>query len=460
MKFNLHIDTSIAALALMLFLAAHARVAQAQSKPSQDGKTQTTESASTLPVSIDADVAGPPAAATPARTARANDEAAQETAAPIDTEPSTYMDVYGFAMLDLGYDIKVTDPNWFDVNRPSKLPAFPGEFGKDGNTYASVRQTRFGVKGAEATALGELKYEFEFDMFGVGIDAGQTTIRPRHYFGEIGPVLAGQTNSVFMDVDIFPNVLDYWGPNGMVFLRSPQLRYTPLSGSTTLMFALEKPGASGDAGVLADRLDLTNIHGRFQYPDLTGAISYTWKNKSYLRGAGVVRSIKIDNVATNATQSIIGWGINLSSNLVIHKDVLRLQYVVGDGIENYMNDAPVDVAPEVNFGNPGLPVKGKAVPMYSFTAYLDHNWSEKLSSALGYSELVMHNTILQTPDAFHEGQYASVNLLYSPFKSFLTGGEFQYGKRTNFTSGFNANDYRVQFSFKYSFINFRIRGKS
>jgi hypothetical protein len=29
------------------------------------------------------------------------------------------------------------------------------------------------------------------------------------------------------------------------------------------------------------------------------------------------------------------------------------------------------------------------------------------------------------------------------------GGEFQYGRRVNFSDGFNVNDYRLQFSFKY-----------
>jgi hypothetical protein len=377
---------------------------------------------------------------------------------PPEDEPQSYLDIYGFVMLDMGYDVNTIDPNWFDVERPSKLPSFPGEFGKNGNTYFSVRQSRFGVRGEQYTAIGKLKYEFEFDMFGVGVDAGQTTIRPRQYWGEIGPILAGQTNSVFMDGDIFPNVIEYWGPNGMVFLRNPQLRYTPLNGPTTLMFALEKPGASGDAGVIADRIDLTNIHARFQYPDLTGAISHTWENKSYFRVSGIVRDFKIDNVATNATQNIVGWGVSAGSNVRFHNNILRLQYTYGEGIENYMNDAPIDVAPEFDPTSLIQPIKGKAIPMYGLVAYVDHNWSEKWCSALGYSRLVMDNTNLQTPDAFHAGEYASTNLLYSPFKNFMAGGEFQYGRRFNMSSGFNPHDYRIQFSFKYSF-DYRVLGK-
>ena len=52
--------------------------------------------------------------------------------------------IYGFAMLDAGCDFKQAHPDWFDVVRPTKLPSKKNEFGADGNTYFSVRQTRFG----------------------------------------------------------------------------------------------------------------------------------------------------------------------------------------------------------------------------------------------------------------------------------------------------------------------------
>jgi DcaP outer membrane protein len=402
--------------------------------------------------------------ANPLKTAAssAGGSSADASAAPQTTsdngKANGYLDVYGFVELDLGYNFRTIDPNWYDVMRPSKLPAFSGEFGKNGSTFFSVRPSRFGTKGMYPTPWGDMTFVFEFDMFGVGPDAGQTTIRPRKYYGEIGRVLAGQTNTNFMDIDVFPNILDYWGPNGMVFIRQPQLRWTPINEDTTLAIAIEQPGASADSGALADRIDLSNVKGRFQWPDLTGSIKYSW-GKSYIRGAGVVRSIKIDNLVTNNTQSIVGWGFNASSNVAFYKDVLRLQYVIGDGIENYMNDAPIDVAPELNPSNPAMPIKGQPVRLQSFVTYLDHNWSDKWSSAIGYSSLWMTNTSLQTPDAFHQGQYASVNLLCSPFKHFMTGGEFQYGRRTNMSNGYHANDYKVQFSFKYSW-DFRVLGRS
>ena len=59
--------------------------------------------------------------------------------------------------------------------------------------------------------------------------------------------------------------------------------------------------------------------------------------------------------------------------------------------------------------------------------------------------------ISRRPCAFKVGQYASGNLLCTPVKNVLIGGEFQWGKRENFSDGFSFNDYRVQFSFKYNF---------
>src|SRR5207344_630198 len=95
-------------------------------------------------------------------------------------ETKARTDIYGYVMMDAGYNSIGVDPSWFDVQRPSKLASFEDQFGDKGSTFFSVRQTRFGVKSYIPTAKGELKTTFEWEMFGVGADAGQTTIRLRH----------------------------------------------------------------------------------------------------------------------------------------------------------------------------------------------------------------------------------------------------------------------------------------
>ena len=158
--------------------------------------------------------------------------------------------IYGFAMLDAGYQFKQNDPNWFDVIRPTKLPAFRDQFDPDGKVYYGVRQSRLGVKSSTPTKYGELKTQFEFELFGTGVDAGQTTFRLRHAYGELGQFGAGQTWSPFMDIDVFPNSLEYWGPNGMVFFRNLQFRWMPLKGRNSVTLAVERPGASGHRAVV------------------------------------------------------------------------------------------------------------------------------------------------------------------------------------------------------------------
>jgi hypothetical protein len=108
--------------------------------------------------------------------------------------------------------------------RPTKLPAFENEFGRDGRFYSGVRQSRLGVKSWIPTKDGEIYTIFEFELFGTGVDAGQTTFRLRHAYGQWKQFGAGQTWSPFMDADVFPNSIEYWGPNGMVFFRNVQIR--------------------------------------------------------------------------------------------------------------------------------------------------------------------------------------------------------------------------------------------
>lgn len=362
------------------------------------------------------------------------------------------VDFYGFVMLDSGYQFGTNDPNWFDVVRPTKLPSVSGEFAPNGKTYWGVRQTRFGVKTFTPTALGNLKTIFEFELFGTGVDAGQTTFRLRHAYGELGHFGAGQTWSPFMDIDVFPNSLEYWGPNGMVFFRNVQVRWMPLQGDNSVTVALERPGASADQGTYAGHIELQNVVPQFKWPDLSGNARFTRK-WGYVQIGGIVRKIAwVDTVPVpiNLSGTAIGWGVSVSSNLnITKKDVGKFQVVYGEGIENYMNDAPVDVSVRNNFSNTISPIKGVPLPVLGIVSFLDHNWSDRFTSSIGYSMVNIENSNGQLPNAYHQGHYALGNLLYHPIKKVTIGGEFQFGRRVNFTDGFNVNDYRMQFSFKY-----------
>jgi hypothetical protein len=393
-----------------------------------------------------------------ANSARANAAKTSEAAAttPRKTQSSnaeSSLELYGFAMLDMGYQFKQNDPNWFDVIRPVKLPSFKDEFAPDGKWYSSVRQTRFGVKSSTPTALGDLNTQFEFELFGTGVDAGQTTFRLRHAYGELGQIGGGQYWSPFMDIDVFPNSIEYWGPNGMVLFRNVQVRWMPIKGDSRVTIAIERPGASADQGIYEDRVELQGVKPKLDVPDVSweARLGRRW---GYVEIAGIFRRLKwedTNNDQFDLSGSDLGWGLNLSSNIKFGKRTTgRFQVVYGEGIQNYMNDAPTDVAIKNNFSDPTRPIKGVALPLVGVVAFLDHNWNDRLSTAVGYSMLDIQNSNGQAANAFNQGHYALANLLWSPVQYFMVGGEFQFGRRLNYLDGWNVNDYRLQISFKYN----------
>src|SRR5512147_1383395 len=91
-----------------------------------------------------------------------------------------------------------------------------------------------------------------------------------------------------------------------------------------------------------------------------------------------------------------------------------------------MNYAPVDVAIDTTDKN------GVAVPLLGAVAFLEHNWSEKFATTIGYSMLSIDNTNGQNYDAFKMGQYALGNIIYYPVQDVMMVAEVQYGNRENF----------------------------
>lgn len=377
------------------------------------------------------------------------------TARSQETEKQKVMEIYGFIMMDAGYNLDQIHPDWYDVVRPTKLPAFENQYAPDGNFFFSVRQTRLGFKNWFQTGLGELRTHFEFEMFGTGVDAGQTTIRLRHAYAELGKFGAGQYWSPFMDIDVFPNTVEYWGPTGMAFFRNVQVRYMPIQGDTRLTIALERPGASADQGVYSDRVELQNVKGRFPVPDLSAEYRQAF-GFGYVELAGIARYMKWEDQDLSDPYDLsgdaVGWGVNLSTNIKFgSKTVFRGAALYGEGVQNYMNDAPVDVGIKTNPGNLVRPIEGVALPILGVTAFIDHNWSSKFSTALGYSMIDIDNSDGQAEDAFKKGQYIVGNLMYYPVKNAMMGVEFQWGDRENFKDGFTSDIAKVQFSFKYNF---------
>ena len=379
---------------------------------------------------------------------------AADAQVPPDSQPS--LEIYGFVEADAITDLNQNNPNWYDVNRPSQLPVFPDEFGENGHFSISPRQSRFGAHGLVPTAAGDVTATFEFDMLGVGQDAGLTAIRLRHAWGQWKRVGAGLTYSAFMDPDVYPKRFEAWGPNGMQTSRNAQVFWQPyVEHGSNVTIAAEIPGAALDGGKFADRVEFHPVANRFPMPDITGHYRQEgpW---GHIQVSGVLRYIGWDDLIPHDpldfSGHVWGWGFSISSNAKPDPDDLfRLEVVYGDGIENYINDAPIDVGIRIQPSNEAVPLAGVALPVFSMVAYLDHKWSDTWFTSAGYSRVDVTNSNGQTPDAFRIGQYATANLVYTPMKYLLIGGEFQWARRQNFSDGFSVNDFRLVFSVRCNF---------
>jgi hypothetical protein len=263
-----------------------------------------------------------------------------------------------------------------------------------------------------------------------------------------------------MDGDVFPNVIDYWGPTGMVFVRTPQLRWTFIDGKNwTAAVALEHPSDDIDPGNirLIDEEVASNIQGNEELPDLTAAIRYggDW---GHVRVAGILRRIGYDTRGTEDNEpdgQETGWGINATTAIKLGLATPRLGIVYGRGIATYMNDGGMDLAPSVStiFEPPSviLVPEAEAVKLLGVSAYVDFQWSKYWTSSAGYSFTKVDNTNFQDPTAFHKGEYASANLLWSRDNA-LAGAELLWGRRTD-NDGDKGSDLRLQASFKWSFTS-------
>ena len=192
---------------------------------------------------------------------------------------------------------------------------------------SAATTTRLPASGRAASAsaprrrptLGELKTTFEFELFGTGVDEGQTTFRLRHAYGELGAFGAGQYWSPFMDPDVFPNSVEYWGPTGMVFFRNVQVRWMPVQGDARRRRSRSSGRApAATQGIYADRDRAAGHQGAVPDARYLGRLQATAGTGATSEPPACSASIKWDDILDDAFElsgDATGWGINLSSNL-------------------------------------------------------------------------------------------------------------------------------------------------
>jgi hypothetical protein len=352
----------------------------------------------------------------------------------------TLLKIGGYFKTDFIYDLKPAGNT--DSFIPSSFP-IPEVVGVN-NATVSIRPTRLSLDfRIPSTKLGDVRFYVEGDLFGTNA----TTPRLRHAYAQAKNFLLGQTFSNFMDPDAFPDTLDFQGPNGMVNIRNPQLRFGfALSPSTTFYVSVEKPSSD-----IIFKTAQFSAQPNAPSPDGTIRLREEFEG-GHFQISGLFRSIAAF-LPNGRTDSVFGWGINAAAGVkTFGKDNVIFAVAAGHGISRYLQDTSgLGIDAEPALAATSTTAHLQATPAVGVEAAYQHYWVKTLRSSAVYSYAAVNDTNLAAATTYNHATYTGANVIWNPYGSLNVGAEFLYGWAME-QSGQKANAPRIQFSAKYSFV--------
>lgn len=357
----------------------------------------------------------------------------------------TIFKIGGSARVDTILDLANNgNPNQFV---PSTIPV-RDQKGWDGGERSTLhaKGTRLSLELRRPVAYnGTLRVYSEYDFFDDSF-ASAMKLRVRHFYGQAWNFLIGQTFSAFMDIDAFPDVVDYQGPNGIVNKRQPQIRYTlPIHKGDTkfqLFASIEQPES---------KIDVDSD----EFPDGATVLSHTpdgvagfrWEGDlGHLQGAALFRELSFET-DNGPSEDTFGWGVSLSAAVNTFKeDTLFLQATYGEGVGRYINDLSgenMDAALDDG--------RLEAIPVWAAMAGYTHHWNDHWRSTIsgGYVHADPPNSLGRF--AIDTTLYGSVNLMWHPTKSFRMGLEYLYGRKET-SDDLERDAHRFNFVMRYDLV--------
>ncbi|HEX7862258.1 MAG TPA: DcaP family trimeric outer membrane transporter [Verrucomicrobiae bacterium] len=304
---------------------------------------------------------------------------------------------------------------------------------------AKGSQLSFDVRAPEMP--GDFRFYYQNDFFG----SGNMGYRLKQLYGQFFNFTAGFTFSIFEDPDVWPDTVDYEGPNSAIFARQATARYLlPLNENWQLNFGIQEPSSDIDGGIGIHSDSVANN----QAPD--GGMNVRWEHAKYghVQLAGILRALGSRTPDLDDEQNALGWGLNLSAGLkVFERDSVQAQVTYGEGIFHFAND---------NFSNNDAAFDDSgeltALPYLGLMAGYTHRWNDDFRSTLSMGYINVDNEPSQGPDAYHETYYGSLNVIWQLRKRLSVGLEFLYGKK-EVQSGDTGDVFRTQVGMVYSLFD-------
>jgi len=351
----------------------------------------------------------------------------------------TSVSVSGYVKGDLIYDLDA------DVGDSFSVGAIPNDGTPDQeHTRLHARQSRLRVTSHTDVGNGSsIDTHIEGDFFGTGgneLFSNSTSFRIRHAYGEYntpgGSLLAGQTWTLFGGFNYVPTV-DFFGPNGQVFLRQGQVRWTLPNG---LALGIENPETFFGFGQTAESID--------EVPDLVakwsggpGGAAGSYNISGVLRQVGGVGT-GVDGVAFDDTET--AWGVHAGGSWDMDSFLFTAGAAYGEGLGRYH-------LANTSAGVVGVGGQLETIEQYGVTAGLTFRTTDTSSFNvnLGYSERDDEFAAL-TPTADENGLSIHTNYMWSPWSGTNFGLEVVHGQREQF-DGVDGDATRIQFGAQRSF---------
>lgn len=332
---------------------------------------------------------------------------------------------------------------------------------KKGESRFHAKESRIILETFTPTSYGQLKTYIEGDFFdentnqtgfnaangatGVENVGNQTSFGIRHAYGELGPFLAGQTWTNFMDITAYGEKVDFTGPAGRTFIRQAQFRYThTMPNGNLLRVAVENP--NGDFNGQTDATLGDDL------PDLTANYRIFGKNW-HLQANGMLRQIKFESKpgsgagTTLGTDTATGYGFGLTGSYRFqNRDRVTFYTVAGDGIGRYLEGGDGSGA---SFNT----TTGRLNPQFGYGGFAtyQHWWTSNLRSNLvGGVSRFNTNNLAALAGTNTEIDSAYINLIWSPVKPVDVGIEYIWGRR-EVKDGREGDVRRIQVGTRYKF---------
>lgn len=297
-----------------------------------------------------------------------------------------------------------------------------------------ARQTRLNIGTSTPSAMGEVKTFLEGDFFGASGNervSNSHGFRLRHAFGSIGGLLIGQTWSNYMILSTGPEVLDFGGPVGSIFVRQAQVRWTqPFSGGSWSV-SLENPETAIGGTLFGDD----------RVPDVVGRVDFKTSAGTYTV-SGLARQLRIDTPTTQDSK----WGaaLGIAGVIPVGKDTFTFTTNYGNVLGRYAVGFFLDGA--IDPATNKIDLSNQWIAMASYS----HAWTGSLRSAIAVSGLRADYGPGVAATTDRSAQSLHLNLIWSPVKNANIGVEYMFGRRQLMNEQVGVLN-RIQTSAQYNF---------